>query len=462
MLLSDYLGLGSTFDVHGVFDPVLDEDSHFFINLQRLKKTAVPEFIKSYERIHEYFRKIIKLLDKAQKKDASDICYRQALKMFDFSEVNGICLGYAKGTSGAGFGRCLSNQVIGTAYDIVKAGVSDPEFFELLPLFQENIGADRLSDMIATLILDDIKAYTKRINCEFGINANNYGNLTFSGGLLINPFKNDSVLLVPIDILHKLPVAECWEDIDLVVTENSTLRAEMNYEVASEWQKYSSYERKSYLLREVFKDSDACKRVLAGYRAEEIEAFDPNKDFSYFLTKLLQRIDNLGLDFTVQRKVADSHTAAIEFLVFFKKWIEFNKGWEVIWAVDSRKREKVLQRVIHLQAQSFIKANHLDMSCEPDEGRGPVDFKVSFGSDLTLIEVKLTTNSQYLHGYEVQIEEYGKAEQTNSLIYVLIDLGNPGKVKKVQECHDQRYNRGENPPDLIVIDGRERPSASRM
>ena len=58
MLLSDYLRLGSTFDMHGVFDPVLDEDSHFFINLQRLKKTTVPEFLYSYERIHEYFRKI--------------------------------------------------------------------------------------------------------------------------------------------------------------------------------------------------------------------------------------------------------------------------------------------------------------------------------------------------------------------------------------------------------------------
>ena len=232
------------------------------------------------------------------------------------------------------------------------------------------------------------------------------------------------MLLVPVDVLHKLPVAECWEDIDLVVAENSTLRAEMNSEVASEWQKYSTYERKSYLLREVFRDSDACKRVLAGYRTEDIEAFDPNRDFSYFLTKLLQRIDNLGIDYAAKKQVADSHTAATEILDIFKTWVEYNKGWEVIWSVDSRKREKMLQRVIHGQAQSYIKANHLDMSCEPDEGRGPVDFKVSFGRDITLIEVKLTTNSQYLHGYEVQLEEYGKAEQTSSLIYVLIDLGN--------------------------------------
>lgn len=59
MLLSDYLGIGYELDENGIFDPVLDEDSHFFINLQRLKKTTVPEFMESYERIFEYFRKII-------------------------------------------------------------------------------------------------------------------------------------------------------------------------------------------------------------------------------------------------------------------------------------------------------------------------------------------------------------------------------------------------------------------
>lgn len=38
MLLSDYLSIGNKLEEKGVFDPVLDKDSHFFINLQRLKK----------------------------------------------------------------------------------------------------------------------------------------------------------------------------------------------------------------------------------------------------------------------------------------------------------------------------------------------------------------------------------------------------------------------------------------
>lgn len=461
MLLSAYLKIGYALEEHGVFDPILDEDSHFFINLQRLKKTTVPEFLKSYKKIHEYFRRIIKLLDKAKQATKTDTFYRQALNLFNFSEVNGICLGYAKGISGAGFGDRLANQVMTTAYDIVKAGVTDPEFFELLPLFQDNIGADRLSDMIATLVLDDIMAYTKRINIELGIVQEKYNTLAFNDVFLVNPYKQNNVLLVPIDILHKLPVAESWEEIDLVVSQNNTLRAEINSEVASEWRKYSTVERKSYLRREVFKDPNACARVIEGYKTEDIDIFNPYEDIQYFLKKLDQQLENLNFHWNRECKAINSFSGAMDILGYVKQWIEYNKGWEVIQDANSRNREKILQRVIHLAGLSYIKANDLDMSCEPDEGRGPVDFKISFGQDITIIEVKLTSNNQYLHGYEVQVEEYGKAELTDSLIYVLVDLGHPGKVKKVQDFHDRKYDEGANPPYLIVIDATKKESASK-
>jgi len=315
--------------------------------------------------------------------------------------------------------------------------------------------------MIATLIFEDIKTYTKRINSELKINQKYYKELSFNGEYLINPYKHEDVLLVPVDILHKLPVAKSWEDIDLVVSQNHALRAEINSEVASEWNKYTIVERKKYLRREVFKDPDVCKRVLEGYRAEELEVLDLYENFQYFLTKLIQKIENLGINWKKPQKAADSYAGAKDIIIFFKQWVEYNKGWEVIQGADSRNKEKILQRVIHLAGLSYIKANNLDMSCEPDEGRGPVDFKVSMGQDITIIEVKLTSNNQYLHGYEVQIEEYGKAECTNSMIYVLVNLGNPGKIKRAQELHDRRYDEGANPPELIVIDATKKESASR-
>ncbi len=86
-------------------------------------------------------------------------------------------------------------------------------------------------------------------------------------------------------------------------------------------------------------------------------------------------------------------------------------------------------------SKNYISANDLDISFEPDVGRGPADFKVSRGGDKTIVGIKLSTNSQYLHGYEEQVEEYGKVECTDKMVYVFINLGNPGRLKKLTDTH---------------------------
>lgn len=53
--------------------------------------------------------------------------------------------------------------------------------------------------------------------------------------------------------------------------------------------------------------------------------------------------------------------------------------------------------------------------------------------DKTIIEVKLSTNAQYLHGYETQVKQYSKAEQKDKMIYVFIDLGNHVRRKTLIE-----------------------------
>ena len=83
----------------------------------------------------------------------------------------------------------------------------------------------------------------------------------------------------------------------------------------------------------------------------------------------------------------------LEVINIFKEWVEYNRGWDVIKSADSRKREKIVQRLIHLGAKNYITTNKMYISFEPDAGRGPVDFKVSKGDDITVVEVKLSSNS---------------------------------------------------------------------
>lgn len=105
--------------------------------------------------------------------------------------------------------------------------------------------------------------------------------------------------------------------------------------------------------------------------------------------------------------------------------------------------------------------NNLDVSPESDAGRGPVDFKMSNGLDKTIVEIKLTTNSNVVHGFETQIEEYAKAEKTENRIFLLIDNGGPHiRVETVQEIYNERKQKKQSVPELIIVDALPKASAS--
>ena len=150
----------------------------------------------------------------------------------------------------------------------------------------------------------------------------------------------------------------------------------------------------------------------------------------------------------------------MEVIAIFKDWVENNRGWAEVQEIPSRQREKAVQRFVHLGAKHYVEVNDLDLSFEPNEGRGPVDVKLSRGGDKTVAEIKLSSNKQCKHGYEVQVNEYGKAERTRSLVYVLVDVGNPRRVADIQSLHAQNKCGGIPCPELVVVDAKPRKAAS--
>lgn len=155
-----------------------------------------------------------------------------------------------------------------------------------------------------------------------------------------------------------------------------------------------------------------------------------------------------------------SFEAGNKIVTEFKDWIENNGGWEVIQDFRSNKREKLIQRIIHLCAKKFILDNDLDFSCEPNNGHGPADFKISRGNDKTVIELKLSSNPQYLHGYETQIRLYAEAEKTTKMIYILINVGNDKRIKNLeQKTHEESLKYG-NVPEVYIINAKSQLSAS--
>ncbi|HEY6804432.1 MAG TPA: hypothetical protein VI306_12720 [Pyrinomonadaceae bacterium] len=97
---------------------------------------------------------------------------------------------------------------------------------------------------------------------------------------------------------------------------------------------------------------------------------------------------------------------------------------------------------------------------------GRFDFKVSKGyKGRVVVEAKLTTNPQLLHGFEVQIEEYQKAEKTKTAIYLVIDVDEStttqNRVKKFNDLLRDSKARGKRMPEVIFVDAISKASASK-
>ncbi len=463
IFITEFFDLDTELEELGVFDSIINNDSPFFINLLRLKVNEVPEFQNSYESINRFFRQIMMLLEASNSK--GDKLYRQALHLFHFPGVRGINLGVSETGTDAGFGPILSKQVISDAYDIVKSGSKQPEIFQLVGLFEKNVSADRLSDMIATIILPDIREYTLEINRKLGINAERYPEIEFLNGIAINPYKKCELLYLPEEILHEIPIATSWNDIDRVIRENQAIRDEVNEVIGREWRKMRSAAKKDYLKTHIFKNADRCGRMIDNYRTQTIAPYQVNDNVDYLVASTFKQIKKDGvfnfLSHSSNREL-NSMEATLEVLWIFKDWIENNKGWDEVISASTSKREKSLQRLLHLSGKYYCTKNNVDMTFEANEGPGPVDLKISRGNDKTVVEIKLSSNPDYLHGYEEQIEEYAKAEGTTQRVFVYVKVEeHPGRDKKIEELHASRLESGENPPELFIIDSRKRKSASK-
>lgn len=161
--------------------------------------------------------------------------------------------------------------------------------------------------------------------------------------------------------------------------------------------------------------------------------------------------------FHVLEHAEPSYVSSIEgahkIISIFKDWVENNGGWKDIQDCSSRYTEGAIHRWIQLGAKTYIDDHNLDMSFENNIGVGQEDIKISRGNDKTIIEVKLSSNQDCIHGYERQLPRYAEAEHTKNMIFVLVRVDD--KEWNIAKISD-------NDPELIVIDSRRKKSASKI
>ena len=139
--------------------------------------------------------------------------------------------------------------------------------------------------------------------------------------------------------------------------------------------------------------------------------------------------------------------------------IEHQDGYRLFYDNSGApiKREKDLQIAFKL----VWHGSPSSVDAEVNNGRGPVDFKISRGGyESTLVEFKLASNPQLERNLEKQVEIYKAANNTKNSFKVILffDDSEERKVKDALKSMNATEDTG-----IILIDARRdnKPSASK-
>lgn len=466
---SDVLGVShEALESEGVFDAFVDIDSRFHIDPHLLTEVATPELRGSYKGFRHHFDNVIRLLKASQRR--GDKMWRGAVQRLIFREVSYIGLGYAAGgTSGNAIGETLANNLAVTASEIIGAGIEDPTIFELLGLLEEGIGADRISDMTAIIILSDLMSFTERVATKLGaqMQATEVDRQLFN--LPYDHINSRPIVFVPKGILRTLPIAEDWSDIDVVCAHNERLRSVVNQIIGNTWKQATTRVNKLRLRSVLLGHPDVLRDLLNQYKEKPARPYDFNSDpegeIHWFeIAKEFVTRYPLDLNADASLDVEKLTDVVTRICHHFKRLVEANGLVQLFYDNEHVKNERAAQLLFFGIADAYCEANNLDISREPNAGRGPVDFKISHGHRFKVnVEVKYSKNGKLRNGYSQQLPTYDKAEQTLHSIYLIIQTaGSSAIVEELIKFREQTRNEGRRAPDIIVVDGRIYPSASKL
>ncbi len=466
--ISQHVGVAAKrFDQTGAFDAILDVDSKLFIDPHLLPSSGAPELSTSYGRVKKRFRDVLKLLEKS--KQEGDAFWRAAFTLFYFPELEGLCIGYsAKGTRGSGMGPELRKRILRTAQEIIDEGIKDTEIFELVGLFEEDVGPDRISDMVGRIVIDDLQKYTERILHGLKVKTSRVRDTSYQS--IHNPYNGKPLILVPADILRDLPIANDWTEIDYVCQFNAALRHRVNALIGTTWKQATRAVKKADLRSVLLSHPDALRDLIESYKQKPAATYDYVSDRSgeviwFRVSRQYAKDFPLEIKLPARPTALDIEVAVRTICEKFKDLIENNALSSLLYdSAGKPKKEEAAQKLFYGIADSYCEANNLDLSREANAGRGPVDFKVSKGyKGRVVVEAKLTTNKLLLHGFEVQIGEYQKAEKTKTAMYLVIDVsgGSESRVTKLKTLIRKSKDDGLRVPEVIFVDGIPKLSASK-
>jgi hypothetical protein len=449
---------------------------------------------KTYQALHEQILDYLRFL-----RGKADEGLEPGLikSWYSFNEVRQNWLGFTDGGNaghglGPKFARSLHSALGDVLENLGSETITRSSHLEKVALIQKGVGRDAISDFTTNLIKHFLLDYTEKFATahlesdqtrQVAVQRSvfNYNTETWAARSYTLPWLDgdvdatgkslpgDYVLLTPLNLLTK---DETWINRDDMFRQFDTIAdALVNEELRAQVNHHFRRRLKA----------KASQAELAAARASTLAAFPELVDY-YIAHKedqreqaaavsrdkvretqqvLHDRVQALARDLTDKTDLFDKPWTSLDeartAVDIFKNYVEHQDGYTLINPKEGQRMssEKEVQTFFGL----VLQPSRFDVNREPNNGRGPVDFKVSAGAfDKTLIEFKLASSSALKRNLQKQVEIYEKANRTDQSIKVVI-VYTPAEAAKVVRVFEQLdkelgLDPGTTARRVVVVDAR--------
>lgn len=456
-------------DAYGAFDIALVNDLPLFVDPFLLFDSERTELRALHDGIIKY---LVFLRDRAQADELTEGAISQWLL---FREVKQNWLGFSRqGNGGTGLGKHFADALARNFKKVFRnfgeETLTKSSHLEKLGLLSGGVGRDHLSDFTTNLIKGYLLKYTeefarqyvqpsqvKRVHVERVIF--NYETRRWQSGHFALPWHaDDYVILTPCEILTR---DEAWINQGDMLSQffqlrqslpDEHLRAQVNDHFLQQINQRSTQdERKAAALRTIEQFNELIDHYIKWKETHASEAHAvSSKKVQETHTQFVDNVRELVLKHLAGTEFyerGDSYEEALQRVKYLKHVIEDNDGYRVFY-VDGKpvKRESDLHTMFRLTWY----ATAYDVNAEVNNGRGPVDYKVSKGKqNASLVEFKLASNSSLRRNLEKQVEVYAKASQTQKAIKVILYFSESELEKVNGTLRDLKLQDRE---DIVLID----------
>lgn len=462
------------FDISVVSDLPLFVDPFLLFNSQK----------KEYRELHEG---IIKYLRFLRDKASSDLDPGLVAAWYRFKEVKQNWLGFTLlgnggHALGAQFAEALNDSLRRTLADFGDEQITRGTHLEKLCLIRGGVGRDSISDFTTNLIKYYLLDYTQmfaRVHLDarhcrdvqvmracFNYDTESWETRSYYLPVL----NNDFVLLTPANILTR---DETWISYPDMVSQfaylpdaipNDQLRAQINSYFKSQLgRRPSEKDRREAAHRTILRfpqlvDYYIKRKEDDGDHAQSVSAARVADTKKVLVDQLQRVLADLEARTDFYDRPWTSYDEALDRVRAFKSYVEHQDGYKLI---NRAGRPFSQESEVQLFFGLIWCKSDFDANREVNNGRGPVDFKVSYGSgDKSLIEFKLASNTSLKRNLEKQVAVYEAANDTRTSVKVIIcyTAQDERRVSKIL-----KELKAEGEPSIIVIDARNdnKPSGSK-